>query len=263
MDGYCEKTFDELNKWEDQLPLKIISQEKESPAKARNNGIKCSRNKLLWFLGDDCIVEKDCLEKMLIYADKYDIIQGNIKYPEEWLKDNFTYFLEKMSPVQNYFDKYEGKTIPFYAVSTSNLLVNKEIIAEAGLLDERFKKAIYEDTEWAFRLSKKSPEIVFAKEASVSHIHKPVLGDFCKRLVDGGYYAAFLSHLHPETSQFLNLDTQKSAKTLFFNKYTINLWFRFAKNKTKRNWFLFFAYRGLLNYHHKKGLEAAQKEGLL
>ncbi len=263
LDGYDDETFNRLVPWKEKLPLKVLQIEHQSPATARNEGIKNATGEYLWFLGDDSRPEEGCLQELLKASkDRYPV-QGSIKYPEEWLEEPFVYFLENVSYSQFSFHSIDKGCINFSSVSTSNLLVPKDLIDNAGLFDPRFKEAIYEDTEWAFRLQKGSGKILFQPTAIVIHEHKPELRIFCNKMILGGYYTQLLSSLHKDAAPYLNLEVFHPLKSMLFNKVTVGVWFRIASLMKRSNSFLFFIYRGLINYHHRLGLKRARKEGIV
>jgi len=190
-------------------------------------------------------------------------VQGRICYPKDWSKIPFVFFLENISSVQHSFHKHEKSKIPFTAVSSSNLLVHKDLIRKSGVFNLLFKKAIYEDTEWAYRLERNAKCIRYADKAIVIHEHKPNLRSFCLRMIDGGYYAALVAQIHPDAKAYLNLDYANIYKQILFNEYTIQMWFYIAETLNSKSSFCFFIYRGLLNYYHRLGLLKAHKEGII
>ena len=246
LDGYDDDTFNRLLPWKEKLPLKVLQIEHQSPAMARNEGIRNATGSSIWFLGDDSRPQEGCLQELLKASRNKYPVQGSIKYPTEWLEDMFVFFLENVSHSQHSFHSIESGGINFSSVSTSNLLVPKALIDKAGFFDIRFKEAIYEDTEWAYRLQDVSEGILFAPDAVVMHEHKPELKAFCNRMILGGYYAALLASLHPKAAPYLNLKAKHPLKSMLFNKATVRLWFYIASVMKRRSRFLFFMYRGFL-----------------
>lgn len=133
-------------------------------AKARNIGIEAAQNQLLVFLDSDCLPVKDWLASHLAAHRKgAKIVGGGViaSGTNYWnLAYNLTLFHEYLSylpqGVKNYFP-------------TLNLSVQKEVIQEIGLLNEKLLRG--QDIEWTRRMVSGGYKITFVPEAAVVHRH--------------------------------------------------------------------------------------------
>ena len=161
-------------------------------AAANNQGIRASSGDFLLLLNSDTKVEKDTLVNLLkvIRADRSigvvgpkllnsdNTVQPSVGFFPTLTKVFFWMsFLDDIPLIQNLLRPYHINARLFYNqrqfvdwVSGACLLVQKEAIEVAGLLDERiFMYA--EEVEWCYRIKKKHYQVLYTPEVNVIH-HK-------------------------------------------------------------------------------------------
>ena len=102
-------------------------------------------------------------------------------------------------------------------VSGTALFIRKEVFGKAGLFDEDFPYAAYEDLELGYRLQKKGLKILYNQRAIGYHYHKITMEDLNSRLIKVGKSAKILFRKHPELEgkvAFANLTTGQKIRQL-------------------------------------------------
>ncbi|MEE1336835.1 glycosyltransferase family 2 protein, partial [Methanobrevibacter sp.] len=107
-DGSTDNSLEVLNELKDSYDiLKVVSQENQGPAVARNNGLKNASGEFVGFLdADDVFLDEECLEKMYNLAiDRgLDVVSANLTFvsPDFTIEDNPHYNAGDYA----YFDNY-------------------------------------------------------------------------------------------------------------------------------------------------------------
>jgi glycosyltransferase involved in cell wall biosynthesis len=137
--------------------IRYFKQTHKGPAAARNLGIKKSRGKIIAFIDDDCIADKEWL-RSLVYCfsedDKLAGVEGKVISKEK-------------TPFSHYVENLHGNSY-----LTANVAYRKEVLHEVGLFDETYPYPAAEDFDLAFKIIKKGYKILFCEKAIV--IHPPV-----------------------------------------------------------------------------------------
>ncbi len=142
------------------LTIRYIYSEERGPALARNKGIRAATGEVVAFTDDDCIPEKDWLEKAAHYFDDDAIagLEGYIRTDK--LGD------PRYRTVSNL--NFEG-----IGFMTANMFYRRDLLLALGGFDERFPTAFREDTELAWRAMEFGP-IPYARDAVVFHPPHPI-----------------------------------------------------------------------------------------
>ena len=165
----------------------FVREETRGVAAARNRGIAVSSGSILAFTDSDCIPSSDWIEKGV----EYFISGANISIAGGMV-DVFCHDPERPNMVELYEravafrqDKYireQGTCI------MANIFVDRKVFEDIGCLDESFMSC--EDEEWTRRATGHGYDLVYARDARVSH---PARGSFrelfekCTRLTGGRY----------------------------------------------------------------------------
>lgn len=168
-DGSKDNTWNFLKEFSKQNKiLKPFTQKNYGPAKARNVGIKKSKGKIIFFVDDDVLVNKDFIKKSLIwYKDKkVGGVGGNV-FP------NKLSFVDKYY-VARYIDEYfEPQIWKDYTsgkgIATALCSYRRNLLKNLAGFDESFPLAAGEDIELTRRVLKKGYSII--KDPSITGIH--------------------------------------------------------------------------------------------
>jgi GT2 family glycosyltransferase len=170
-DGSKDNTESVVKKFADlhsENTIRIINQNNAGPAAARNNGAFKAEGDLLLFTDDDCIPEKDWIEKMITPFDNdKELIgaKGAYKSSQKQLTAKFVQI--------EYEHKYEKlkKYDTIDTIDTYSAAFRKDVFIEMGGYDVSFPVACAEDFEFSYRLSAKGYKMIFIRDAFVYHTH--------------------------------------------------------------------------------------------
>ena len=143
---------DELNR---ALRIKYVHSAERGPALARNKGWKAATGQVVAFTDDDCIPQRDWLERAAGYFDEHAIagLEGRVR--SEQLGN------PRYRTVSNV--GFEG-----IGFMTANMFYRRDLLAKVGGFDERFQFAFREDTDLAWRIMEHG-KIPYAADAGVFH----------------------------------------------------------------------------------------------
>lgn len=163
-DGSSDNTLDILNKYPD---IKVISQENQGPAAARNNGASQSEGEIILFTDDDCIPEPNWISEMLKAFENPEImgVKGAYKTIQQSPVARFVQY--EYEEKYRYMDKY--KYIDF--IDTYSAAYRKNVFQEFGGFNTDFPVACAEDVELSFRIANAGHKLVFNPNAIVTHSH--------------------------------------------------------------------------------------------
>lgn len=147
--------------------VKLIEQENQGRAAARNRGIAESSGTVLAFTDADCVPHHDWLEKLLARLCEHDrrgIVGGSITIPPTsnlWQRLDHQAWAHSIGP-----DAPAGPTL---FGSTANMCLLRNVYKEVGGFDTRLQGS--EDSDLAFRIYRAGYENFFEPTAVVEHHH--------------------------------------------------------------------------------------------
>jgi glycosyltransferase involved in cell wall biosynthesis len=178
---------------------KCLKQTKPGAAAARNCGIESCKSQILLFLDDDVIAEPDLVQQHL---------NGHLRHPgaavlgyvrNGWSENDsaFRWILSHKELIHS-FQFPDPLSVPFQHLYTCNASVPREALLKAGLFDERFVGAAFEDTDLGYRLKRSGCPLVFNAHATVTHNPVLSLKTFTQKRSDAGRALHQLLGKHPE-----------------------------------------------------------------
>ena len=175
VDG-CSK--DATVKIAEKYPAKVVSTSLNAPA-AYNYAIKIASNDVLGFIDADAKVEKEWLNKLIVYLDDSQVagVSGGI---ETWNTEN------ALARSIGYDMKNRYARLKKYAtrIATMNLLLKKSVIEESGGFDERLPSQY--DTDLGFRITSRGYKIVFDPSAKCYHFNRSTVRAYFKQQLQYG-----------------------------------------------------------------------------
>ncbi len=169
-DGSTQPPPTELEKRFEALSLSVVTRPPLGPAAARNFGIARARAARTLLLGDDTPPVPGSLAHHLDAALSDRGLQGRIDWDPAREVTPLMHFLAPRGP-QFYFEGLEnGRPIPYTAVLGSNLSAPTEWF-RLEPFDEGFPAAAFEDTELAYRWSRRGWSVLFSDAAAAWHRH--------------------------------------------------------------------------------------------
>lgn len=197
---------------------------------ARNMGIKNSNSKIIAFIDDDAVADRDWLKNLIRnFADSSVIGVGGRIIPV-WPKDNPRWFPEELYWVVGC--SYKGLPTKKAAIRNPigcNMAFRRSVFEKVGSFSTSVgrignKLLGHDDTEFGIRATRKlvGTKIVYDPEAVVYHrvsVNRVSLKYVLKRSYAEGFSKAFVSHSQRNNKSALN--TEKDyVRTLFLSTPT-------------------------------------------
>jgi GT2 family glycosyltransferase len=150
---------------------------------ARNRGLAEARGDVLYFLDDDCVAEPDWAERLwdTVAAGRADLAGGSRVSGRAGLAARLEY-LSTDGPVLS--PRLPAGPVPH--LSTSNLILKREVVDRTGAFDE--KLAMCEDRDFTARARDRGFTLRFEPSARVTHYSSVVrAADYFARMRHYGY----------------------------------------------------------------------------
>jgi glycosyltransferase involved in cell wall biosynthesis len=168
-DGSTDGTAEALAALDTPYRLRVLRQDNDGPAAARNAGLHAARGRLIVFLDDDVVPDAELLEAhAAAQGDADDLVVVGPMYPPTdsprsvWVRWEERQLLKQYDAMER--GLYPCTPRQFY---TGNASAPRELLLRAGGFDPRFKRA--EDVELAFRLWAIGARFHFERGAEVLH----------------------------------------------------------------------------------------------
>lgn len=194
------------------------TQANAGPGNARNHGVSLARGKFVIFIGDDTVPEPRFLaEHARVHRHSNDdpLVAG-LGYTGWPQRERITAFMDYINDFGLQFGYRlikDGEVVPFNFFYTSNLSIDRELLA-AHPFDTTFPSAAWEDIELAYRLDRLGLKIRYNASAVTRHHHQMSVDSFARRQYTVGKSGAIFYRKHPELGHFLGvheLETRQLA----------------------------------------------------
>ncbi len=191
------------------FPFTFRSQENGGPGRARNHGVTLATGRFIVFIGDDTVPEPRFLaEHWRVHQETaFDPLVACLGYTGWPTGERVTAFMDYINDYGLQFGYkliQDGETIPFNFFYTSNISIDRELLA-AHPFDTSFPSAAWEDIEVAYRLDAKGLKIRYNAAAVTRHYHPMTVDSFARRQYTVGKSGAIFYRKHPELGHFLGV----------------------------------------------------------
>lgn len=199
-DGSSDGTENMAVDFRKHINFKYYKLKNSGPATARNMGAKLANGEFILFVDDDVIAFPDLINAHLYAHEKNPetAVIGYTPFASECITNrNVAYHQQRWD---NIFKKMASKEeqLPYYYFMTLNVSLSRDIFWKLGGLDESFKCANFEDTEFGYRLFESGIKLSFLKEAYALHMYNTTLLKSCQRCFKTGFSVGILidKYLH-------------------------------------------------------------------
>ncbi len=226
-------------------------------AKANNLAFQKSQGHYVLFLNPDCIIQEDTLSQLLrvvtlkprvgmagcliLNPDGSEQAGCRRSIPTPWRSFVRLTLLYKLAKWNRRFRSYDHTELPLpghpvnvEAISGAFMLVRREAINQAGLLDEGYFMHC-EDLDWCMRFRQSGWSILFVPDVEITHIggvcsiSRPILVEYYKHKGMVRFYNKFFRHRYPRGLMPLVI---LAVWTRFTAKAALSLFFQPQPNKT-------------------------------
>ena len=173
-DGSTDKTPEIVRNY----PVRLIKQENQGPAAARNKGAIEAKGDILIFTDSDCELDSNFLEKIIAPIEQSTEIagvQGSYKTKQKEFMAQFA----QIEIGTRYKRMAKNKYIDF--IGTYAAAYKKDIFQKYRGFDTAFPLASGEDTDFSYRLSQNGYKLVFNPQAFVYHKHPSTLKSYLRQ----------------------------------------------------------------------------------
>lgn len=187
-DGSVDNSLNIIKSFKADIPIQIISQKNEGPAKARNIGANNANGDIIIFTDADCELHPNWLFEMLRPFDdtRIDGVQGRYK-----TKQTESISLFDQLDIERRYIKMEGQ--PFIdSIGTYSAAYRKKLFHKYGGFNTKYKTACGEDFEFSFLMASNGHKMVFAEKAICYHKHPNTLLSYLKVKFKRGYWRTLL-----------------------------------------------------------------------
>ena len=202
--------------------IRLIKQNNQGPAMARNNGVQNARGKTIVFLDDDCQPDEKWLSTLAPNCQPNNIVGGEIINN---LKDNL-YSESSQILVSFLYHFFKGTNQYFF--TSNNFAISRSTFLSLNSFDPDFRTSAGEDREFCIRALNKGLELSYIPDAIVYHYHSMNFLQFIKLHFKYGTAAPLFMRKMKAQGVNLNIEDNKFYSRLF---YYVN---RFSKSKNHR-----------------------------
>lgn len=189
-DGSTDGTLEALEEYtaNAEYNIRLITQRNLGPAAARNRAIRQALGDILIIIGDDTYSPDS--QFVSTHYDHHNLNRRDndamlgLTIWDKSIETPFMHWLQATDKQFAYNALKSNTYVDYRYFYTSNISLKKNFITSNNeFLDERFKMAAYEDTEWGYRLEKNcNMRLFYNDRALLYHHHKYTQEDFLKRL---------------------------------------------------------------------------------
>ena len=240
------------------VPTRCLRFSDVSSAKARNQGAREARGRWLIFLDDELLASPQLVERHVraqeTHGGRAGII-GNVVPHPQMMTAAFTRWV---MPEES-FEMREDEPLPFLDWRGANISISKDLLLDAGGLDESFAYPLFDDAELGWRLGKLGVHGYFAP-AAYAYIWRQT--DFAaerRRHYAKGYALHRLARATQPPPIFKRYRVERDSLGNRFETFMAPFWARMCMKANKDSPLFMRLYRRVLRYDLYHGFQDARR----
>ncbi len=173
---------------------KVIDQQNQGPAVARNEGVKQALGEIIVFTDSDCIADRHFLEEMVTPFSAPTVVGVKGAYrtrqTEIWARFAQVEFMERYSKLSR------SESIDF--VDSYAAAFRKSVFCRVGGFDAHFPVANNEDVDLSYKIARLGHPMIFNPKAIVYHTHPNTAKKYLKLKFSRAYWRMLVYRKFPE-----------------------------------------------------------------
>lgn len=171
----------------------LLSKPNGGPASARNLGVRAAGGEFVAFTDSDCLPHKEWLASLMRGFDDPRVagVGGIVRGADEGPVSEY-------ADIARVLDPERDSTGAITFLITANACFRRDVLLEAGLFDERFRKPGGEETELCKRIRLLGYRLGNVEDAVVLHHHKQTVKIFLKTIANYGEGRFIFGGIWPE-----------------------------------------------------------------
>jgi glycosyltransferase involved in cell wall biosynthesis len=186
---------DGMAKIVEEYPVRLLRQENQGPAVARNKGAYAASGDILVFTDSDCELDAHFLVQMGEIFEREPAIAG-VQGSYRTKQREFMARFGQVEIETRYAKMAREPYIDF--IGTYAAAYRRSVFVENDGFDTGFPRASGEDTEFSYKVQKQGHKLVFSTEAFVYHQHPASLKHYLRVKFVRGFWRVRLYRMHPE-----------------------------------------------------------------
>jgi len=213
-DGSTDDTRQAIDGYAPAFAVRYFRQESAGPGTARNLGIAQARGELVLFVGDDIIADEHLIEQHLLAHAAANgsgaAVLGHIDWAPSLTPNAVMEYVCGDAMLQFAYGIIPSlPALDHRFFYTSNISLKRQFLldaADAGVrFDPCFRRAAFEDSEFAFRLAPRGLRIHYRAAARAFHDHWMDVESFSRREFSAGEMAVVFYRKHPGEDEQLQV----------------------------------------------------------
>lgn len=157
--------------------VRVLQQEHAGPGAARNRGVGATARRVVLFLGDDMVPDRDVVARHLeLHRDHPDerfAVLGRVKWHRSVQRSRLHQWLEWSGALFDFPAGHAatGTDAGWQRFYSCNVSIKREFFTAAGGFDPQFVFD-YEDLDMGWRLSRRGLRLVYEPRAVARHLHR-------------------------------------------------------------------------------------------
>jgi glycosyltransferase involved in cell wall biosynthesis len=166
------------------VAIRMLRQQNQGLAAARNHGIREAKGEIILFIDDDEIPAPNLVEEHMAWHQQHPDLNfgmvGYIPWSPEVRPTPLMWYIISEGPQYGFGHMTAGGRVGFVGCYFANTSVKTQFLRENGMFDESFRTWGCEDWDLGYRLIKKGLVMIYNPRAIVFHYRRVRFAEVCQ-----------------------------------------------------------------------------------